>query len=220
MRGALTYIRTSTTEQTPELQLADISTLHPPVDALIIQEQQSAFKDNVKRPEMERLYTEIKSGKVSDIFVWDLDRLFRNRLRLKEFFILCRTFKVSVHSFNQSWLDDLNKVPPPFDEIVIELLINITGWLGQEESSKKSNRVKMAVRKRNGLTLSYKGNRWGRKPFPKQTIDRVMELHKRGMSVREISKNVNVYDKNNNSRPISKSAVHKITTEFTPENDS
>ncbi len=210
-KASVIYIRTSTKEQTPELQLADISELNPSKDALIIEEQQSAFKDKVKRPELDRLFALIRSGKMKDIYVWDLDRIYRNRIKLVEFFILCKVNRVAIHSFNQKWLDEMNKIPPPFDDIVKDLLISVTGWTGEEESKKKSNRVKMAVRKtEDGKTISYKGKRWGRKPVSKKTTAKVLELFKAGQSVRAIAKTVQMYDKNNNLRQISKSAVHKI----------
>ena len=214
-KTSVIYIRTSTKEQSPELQLTDISNLNPPDDALILEEQQSAFKDNVVRPHLEYLFKLISSGKVNEIYVWDLDRIYRNRLRLCEFFILCKVQRITIHSYNQKWLEEMNSIPPPFNDIVKDLLISITGWTGEEESKKKSNRVKMAVRRTEEGTLSYKGKKWGRKPLSKQTITRVLELHNAGSSIRAIANAVQIYDKNNNGRPISKSAVHKIISEKT-----
>ena len=206
----ISYIRTSTQEQSPELQLRDIATLCPSQDALILSEQQSAYKENAKRPVFDKLMVLIKADKVKRLFVWDLDRIYRNRVRLKEFLILCKIHKVEIHSFNQKWLEEINRIPQPFNEIVMDLLINFTGWIGEEESTKKGNRVKMAVVRSAKGTFSYKDKKWGRKPLPKQTIMRVLELHEAGASVRSIARQIKVYDKNNNERQISKSAVHKI----------
>jgi len=159
----------------------------------------------------------IKRKKISDLYVWDLDRIYRNRIKLKEFFVLAKTFGCKVHSFRQKWLNEINNIPAPFDEIVSELLISIFGWIGEEESQKKSERIKLAVKKKGKQTVSYKGNKWGRKAFPLQTINRVMELHKQGKTVRQIASQVMVYDKNNNERNISKSAVHKLIVENSKE---
>jgi len=38
-----------------------------------------------------------------------------------------------------------------------DLMLNIMGWIAQDESDKKSKRVKAAIRKENGITKSYKG---------------------------------------------------------------
>ena len=88
---------------------------------------------------------------------------------------------------------------------MFDMLIQIFGRIGEEESLKKSQRVKMAVVRKDGKkTKSYKGNTWGRKPLPKQTIDRVIKLKGEGLSIREIAKRVLVYDKSRNAKNISK----------------
>lgn len=212
MKKIVYYIRTSTSEQTPELQIADLDSICSEPHE-IYREQQSAWAENVSRPVFASITTLIKKGKISDLYVWDLDRVYRNRKRLQGFFIICKAYKCKVHSYRQKWLEDVNKIPSPFDEIVSELMINIFGWIAEEESVKKSARIKMAVKKKESGTFSYKGNKWGRKGFPRQTINRVMELYMEGRSMREIAKLVKVYDQHKNERPISKSAVHKIVVE-------
>lgn len=207
------YIRTSTSEQTPQLQLRDILPLVVGEHEILV-EKLSAFKENVKRPVFNSLIELIKKNKVAHIYVWDLDRLYRNRLKLKELFQLCKVYGTTIHSYNQQWLEIINSIPPPFNDIMQDFLINIFGWLGQDESKKKSERVKLAVKKdKHGVTRSHKGTKWGRKSFPKQTIDRVIELANTGQSIRQIANQVTVYDKNRNERKISKSAVHKILSE-------
>ncbi|MGH2643840.1 MAG: recombinase family protein, partial [Chitinophagaceae bacterium] len=60
------YIRTSTNEQTPELQLKDIQATYPNSNnAIIFKEQNSAWKENVKRPEFEGVISMIKSRKLN-----------------------------------------------------------------------------------------------------------------------------------------------------------
>jgi hypothetical protein len=41
-------------------------------------------------------------------------------------------------------------------------MIQNEGEKAEEESKKKSDRVKLAVKQVNGVTKSYKGNKWGR----------------------------------------------------------
>lgn len=213
------YLRTSTQEQKPDLQKRDIKSLYSGDDLIFEEEQQSAWKENAKRPVFDQIVSEIKSGKISDIYVWDIDRIYRNRLRLKDFFLLCKVKGTKIHSFNQEWLNDINSIPAPFNDIVSELLISVLGWIGEEESTKKGARVKLAiVRSKDGVTKSYKGSKWGRKCFPPQTVSRVMELNKLGKSIRDISREVKVYDRNRNERQISKSAVHKIIQENSRKN--
>lgn len=214
------YIRTSTSEQTPELQLANINSICSSTDFIVYKEQDSAWAENVKRPEFEKILDLIKKGKVNNIYVFDLDRIYRNRKKLTGFFLLCKTFGTQIHSYNQQWLENINTIPAPFNEIVQDLMVSLMGWLSEEESSKKSSRVKMAVVRNAKGTFSHKGNKWGRKGFPKQTITRVLEMHELGKSIRTICNEIVVYDaKNGNEKKMSKSAVHKIIVENTREKE-
>lgn len=211
------HIRTSTTLQSPEIQLRDIGTIVPLNECLIFTEQDSAWKESVNRPVLEDVKKQIKQGKISELYAWDLDRLFRNRNRLKEFMAYCKSYGCKIHTYRQPWLNEINNIPNPWGDIMYELLLNIFGWIAEEESDKKSERVKNSVKHTKNGTVSHKGNRWGRKPFPKQTVDRVTELSKQGLSIRQIANQLVVYDKNKNERKMSKSAVHKILAQITAE---
>ena len=209
-KNSFIYIRTSTEDQTPQLQLADISTLEPPPDSIILEEQMSAWKDNVVRPQFEKIISLIKKNQVENLYVWSIDRIFRKRVKLKEFFLLCKLHNVKVYSYCQHWLNHLANIPPPFNEMMQDLMISMLGWLAEEESTLKSKRVKMAVRRTGAKTVSHNGNIWGRKPLSNHVIEKVKELNKQGLSIREIANKVKYYDKNKNEQKISKSAVHKI----------
>ena len=209
MKNNIIYIRTSTSEQTPELQLRDIKTICPG-GAIEYVEQLSAWKENVKRPVFEEIIKQIKDGTVEYLYVWDWDRIYRNRNRLKEFLILCKTHGVVLHSFRQKWFEDFHKIPPPFDDILMSILTNLLGWISEEESLKKSSRVKLAVKRTSTGTYSHNGNKWGRKPLPSAIIDQVLALHGQGKSIREIASSLEILDSVNLSRKISKSAVQKI----------
>ena len=210
MRSNYIFIRTSTQEQSPYIQVNDIKRTFKLTDYTIIEEKESAFKENVKRLEFERLKRLISSNKVHSIYVWDLDRIYRNRTRLVEFLSFCKAYNTNVYSNNQQWLTALQEIQPPFNEIMYNFMLDIMGWLAEDESLKKSKRVKMAIRKTENGTESYKGNKWGRKSLSKQVVAKVLDLHTQGIKIRQIASQVRVYDKNNNGRQISKSAVHKI----------
>ena len=97
---------------------------------------------------------------------------------------------------------------------MFDLLVSVFGWIAEEESGKKSERVKLAVKRQKNGTFSYKGNKWGRKALPKQTISRILELYDEGMSIRKIASQVKVYDKNNHGKNISTTSVHRTITEY------
>ena len=207
------YVRTSTEEQEPENQIHDCISMIGDEMFEIFQDKQSAYTDKKEREDFEKLKRKIKSGEINQIVVWDLDRIYRNRLRLKEFFEFCKVYKCSIHSHNQQWLEELNKIPAPFNEIMHELMLNLMGWLGEDESKKKSERVKLAVRKKDGITKSYKGNKWGRKSIGEAKIKEVLALKEQGLSIRDISNQIYIWDKNGNKKLIGKSTVHKLIAE-------
>jgi DNA invertase Pin-like site-specific DNA recombinase len=211
------FIRTSTKEQEPTLQLNNIVNTFKLDSYTTIVEKDSAFKENAKRIEFEKLKKMISAGKISQLFVWDLDRLQRNRKKLIEFLALCKIYKTKVYSYNQQWMQSIQQIQEPFNEIMFDMMLSIMGWLAEDESAKKSSRVKMAVRRTENGTLSYKGAKWGRKPLSKGIVAKIKEMHYAGMSIREIAKSVHVYDSNNNARLVSKSVVHKTIKLFTTE---
>lgn len=216
MKETIIYIRTSTEEQTPELQTKDCEALANKLglnEQEIISDKQSAWKDNIEREGFEKLTEAIKRKEIKNLICWDLDRLYRNRKRLIEFFQFCKIYNCKIYSARQDWLESLNKIQRPFNEIMFDLMLQIMGWLAEEESSKKSMRVKNAVRREQGVTQSYKGNKWGRKALSQNVINQILELHKQGLSIRKIAKQVFYNDKNNNRKSVSIAVVHKTITE-------
>lgn len=209
------YIRTSTEEQTPELQVNSCKALAQKLglECEIISEQVSGWKD-IKRDEFDKLKKLIMKWKVQNLIVWDIDRIYRNRKRLIDFFQLCKLYKCKIYSVRQGWFEDLNKIPSPFDEIMHGLMIQMLGWLAEEESVKKSERVKLAVKKKNGKSFSKYGRRWGRKEVfsNKRLIAQVKKLASEGLSYRQIIKDdaVYYYNKSNVKKKPSVFTIHTI----------
>lgn len=185
MIDSIIYIRTSTEDQNPQNQIKDCETLLEG-EYELFEDKQSAFKDNKDREGFEKAKKLMKSGKIKHFIVWDLDRIYRNRIKLKQFLEFLKIYGVKLHSFRQVWMEELHKVPEPWNEIVYDLMVNIYGYIGEDESKKKSDRVKLAVRKKKGITKSYKGNKWGRKAMHTNKINRIIKLGDEGKSYREI----------------------------------
>jgi len=217
MKENIIYIRTSTEEQNPKNQLEDCKKLAEKLnlkDFEILEERKSAFKNNVKREVFNSIKRAIQKGEVKNLIVWDLDRLYRNRVKTVEFIRNYSKLGLRVYSYRQDWFERFNDIPEPFNEIMSDLMLQIVSWMAEEESKKKGERVKLAVRKKEGKpTKSYKGNKWGRKALSIKTIQKVLDLHKKGLSIRQIADQVYYWDSNKNKRKISKSAVHKIIKE-------
>jgi DNA invertase Pin-like site-specific DNA recombinase len=195
------YIRTSTEDQNPENQLKDCLSINTYGEYILFEDKQSAWKDS-NRPSFDSLTKLIKSNNIEHLIVWDFDRLFRNRKKFKEYLLLLKAYNVALHSYRQIWLEDIYKIPSPWNDIVSDLMINIYGHIAEDESKKKSERVKIAQRIKNGMTYSYKGNKWGRKNLSTQKYNKILELQ--NLPIRKIAFEVGC----------SVGVVHKILTEF------
>ena len=213
MDKVVIYNRVSTAEQNPLNQLNECVELCNKLgleDYKDYQESVSGFKET-ERAVFDSIKRDVEQGQIKNIVVWDLDRLYRNRKKLIAFFDLCKIKGCKIYSVRQSWLEDLNKIPSPFNEIMFNLMLQIMGWLAEEESSKKSERVKIAVRKEEGKpTRSYKGNKWGRKSISEAIKRAIMEAYKQNKTYSQICKEVFYWDKNNNKKFVSKGLIHKI----------
>ena len=219
MNKTVIYLRTSTEEQSPQNQLNNCKQLANKMgiqDYEVYEEKQSAFKDNVKRAIFGGIIKAIENNKINNLICWDLDRLYRNRKKLLELFNICKAHKCKIYSVRQEFLsvfDTLN-LPQGFEflaEMYRNNFLQFLGWIAEEESKKKSDRVKLAVRKVDGMTKSYKGKKWGRKELK---LDKeIIELYNKGKTMMEISKEVFYWDKNNHKKFVSIGAVHKIISE-------
>jgi len=210
MNDTIIYIRTSTEEQNPENQLKDCKTLVNG-DYELIEDKQSAWKEEKERDGFAKAKKLIRTRKIKHFIVWDLDRIYRNRMKLREFFRYCKFYKCSIHSFRQKWLEELYEMPEPFNEIMHDLMLNIMGWIAQDESDKKSKRVKAAIRIVDGVTKSYKGKKWGRKAV--KINEEIFKMREEGKTIREITRIIYYWDKNNHKKYVSVGFVHKVLKE-------
>ena len=210
---AVIYIRTSTGEQEPENQrkpcLEFAKNRGYEVTEVLI-EKLSGFKQ-IERPNYEKVKEMARKGEINAVIVWALDRWVRNRDTLIEDTVILRNYGCKIHSIRESWLEAIN-IEGSLGKTIQEFLLGLMGSIGEMESQRLSERVRLAVRKGKGTTKSYKGNKWGRKALTTQTINKVLNLKKNNpeMSIRDISKQVVHYDSNKNAKQLSRSAVHKI----------
>lgn len=227
---AIIYLRTSTKEQNPELQekqcLEFCNRMNIEV-VEIVSEQSSAYKIERIRPKWESVVERAKKEKL-DIIVWRYDRSFRNREEFFKFIkIMFEVYGTKVYSVTEpsilSFWDLLSKSHsenPVFNELLNgifralwDFMIQQAGEQAEEESKKKSERVKLATRKKGTKTYSYKGNKWGRKTISKQATTKILDLRKQGLSMREIANKVTYAGKHNKSKNVSLALVHKVIKE-------
>lgn len=213
------YIRTSSKEQNPENQLKDCISINKFGKYELFEDKQSAWNDNKEREKFELILKNIQNKKVNNLIVWDLDRIYRNRAKLLGFMEMCKTNNCQVFSYRQKFLNEIQEINLPKGfEFIKDMMINnflqFLGWIAEDESTKKSERVKISVRRKEGeVTKSYKGNKWGRKSIPKSAIEMVLDLNRMGYNIRKIANMVKYWDSSKHQKNISKSAVHKILAE-------
>ena len=217
MKKIIIYLRASREEQNPQNQLRDILNLKPQ-DYQILEEKKSAFKETTIREEFEKIKKLIEQKQITDLYVWDWDRIYRNRKKLKSFFALCKQQGVRVHSYRQQWLEKFHNqdFPPGMEfikEMVYGIFVELLGYMAEDESKKKSERVKAAIRIDNGIVRSYKGNKWGR-PRLSKVNTQIIELYNQGVPIRKIAEQVHYWDKNKHKKTVSIGYVHKTITNF------
>jgi DNA invertase Pin-like site-specific DNA recombinase len=227
---AIIYLRTSTKEQNPELQRKQCIDFCNRIGLEVVEiaiEQGSAYKLEKIRDKWESIVERAKKEKL-DIVLWRYDRAFRNR---KEFFIFMKVmfevYKTKVYSVTESSImsfwDMMSKSHsdnPVFNELLNgifkamwDFMIQQAGEEAEDESRKKSERVKLAVRKEIGMpTKSYKGNKWGRKAL--KIDESIIDLYKQKKTMREITKEVFYWDKNNHKKFVSLGYVQGVCSQI------
>ena len=208
MKAAI-YIRTSTTEQVPENQIKscqDFAVSRGYEVEGIYKEQLSGFKD-IERPQYNLVKNKAFKGEINAVIVWALDRWVRNRETLLDDVTLLRNYNCKLHSVQEAWLEAIN-IEGSLGKTIQDFLLGLIGSIGEMESSRKSERVKIAFERYKKENRTYK--KWGRKALPQRVVDEVLKLNESGVSMRKIQKSVFYYDKNKNQRNLSLGAVHKI----------
>lgn len=228
MCDCIIYLRTSTKEQNPELQKDKCIEFCSKIGLNVVEiaiEQGSAYRLEKVRPIWEKIVQRAKKEKL-DIVLWRYDRAFRNREEFFKFMkVMFEVYGTKVYSVTEpsimSFWDMMSKNHsdnPIFNELLKaifnamwDFMIRQAGEQAEEESRKKSERVKLAVRKVNGVTKSYKGNKWGRKKI--KIDEKIILLHKKGKTTREINKEVYYWDENRHKKFVSLGYINKIINE-------
>lgn len=83
-------------------KLVDVKEFSIHVEKAIIDEEDSATVKQIKRM--------VRKGRLKTLIVYRLDHLFKNRKPLREFILMCKREKVSVRSYHDYWIYDLNKL--------------------------------------------------------------------------------------------------------------
>lgn len=203
----IVYLRVSTDKQNEQHQLSECMDVCPVDDPFIVVEKQSAWSDNLaQRPEFKRIRDAILRGEVETLTFWDTDRLYRDRLSLVEFWRLCIVKNVSLYSYRQSYFKAIEEVPQPWNEILLGILVQVFGHMGEEESNKRSDRVKKAYK-------NHSGEKWGRPDIPDVVIEDIIQNRKNGLSYRQIREHATYRNSKGQVRHVSLGKISEICKE-------
>ena len=151
----------------------------------VVELRQSAWDETSAREVQERVLEPIRQGKADTIMVWALDRLIRRDPLETMLFInrLEKHYGAALYSLQEPFLSTAA------DPEIRKLLLPIVAWIAEQESRRRSERVREKVRSKRSQAANL-GERatWGRGRLatPKE-ISTVLEFGRRGWSVREIA---------------------------------
>lgn len=177
MERVAAYIRGSTDRQDCEAQIHEIgcflSHKKYPICSYYIDRGYSGRKAN--RPELTRLLEDIKSGAVTTVIAYKLDRVFRSLRNLLEVVNLCVTHKVNFIAIKDNF---------DMDTPAGRLTLHILGAVAEFECEVTRERVRSGLKRAKEV-----GTRNGR-PIgrPRKTsYSSVIELRRKGHSYRQIA---------------------------------
>jgi len=145
MQNNVIYLRVSKEELDENTQLPEIIKAFnlKESDCLVLQERISAYKEERQkfRSEFIKLRKLVESGQVKNLYVYSLERLERNTLRLFEFYFFCEANGCNVHGVLQPSLE-LEFEKNPMGTFAKYQQVLLYGLLGENESYMTSQRTK------------------------------------------------------------------------------
>lgn len=176
-------------------------------DVIVLQERISGYKQELqeKRTELNKLLELIENKQITELYVYSLERIYRNIDWLMRFYFICRTNSVEVFSYLQPEINTFNG-GKPIDTFLKYQSVLVNGFMGEQESFLISQRTKKSfVTDEKGNKVSYKGNKLGRKTdLEEEDISVIIQDHKDGFSYREIKGRFEQQNKNISLGTISK----------------
>jgi len=176
-RAAL-YYRVSSDEQSTDLQRPEVEQLCRARGYGIVAVYEERVSAAKRRPMHEKMMKDAKKGTFDTVVVWALDRFGRSMSgNLADVLELDR-IGTKVVSVREPWLDTGGPVRP--------LLVAIFSWVAEQERARLVERTKAGI-----AVARRKGKRLGR-PRARVNRDELVELHERGLSVRQLAEHFQV----------------------------
>lgn len=160
------YLRVSTDKQTTENQLPGLEFLcqQRGWEIIKVYEEQASAWDAGHQPELAKLTEQARRAQFDVVLVWALDRLCRQGsyviLQMVDKF---KKYGVKVVSVQEPWTEAPGELA--------DILYSIAGWVAQQESKRRSERVraglaraKMQGKGVRGPDIGRRKRRWRRRP--------------------------------------------------------
>lgn len=163
-------------------------------DYKLISERISAYKEETQdKRKFNEIIDLINNNKVTELYIYSIDRLFRNIERTLSFYFLCRSKEVKIFSVNQEELNEL-KDDTPLNKFMQYQLVLIYSLQAEQESFNTSQRIKKAFRvNKKGVVVSYNNKKIGRNSISDNMRDRIKERKLKGFSAKEIQEQSDIY---------------------------
>jgi len=168
------YLRVSSDSQSTDMQRRELDEYAKARGwkAVRYYEDKAMTGTNANRPMLQQLLSDVHRRKIEIVLIWKLDRLFRSLRDLVNTLQLFSELGVSLISFKENI--DMSSSSG-------RLLVHLLGAFSEFEASLIRERVRAGLR-----NAKAKGKRLGR---PKKRDDeKIIALRKRGLSIRQISK--------------------------------
>ena len=166
------YTRVSTDEQNMDRQIDQL--MDAGVDARMIYQEKVSGTIR-KRPELERMLVELKSGDI--VIITDLTRLSRSTKDLLDIVDEIKSKGAGLKSLKDTWLDTTNSNP------YSQFLLTVMAGLSQLERDLTSTRVKEGL-----AAASKRGRKGGRPSKQNEKKDAVIALADAGFRIADIMK--------------------------------
>ena len=183
------YVRTSTTEQKTDRQRVNEKDYH-----LVIEDKCSGSTDLFEREGGRKLLKLIEKGVLSDLYIWEIDRLGRNLLCILNNIKFFNEKNICIHFVSQG-LSTLQ--PDGSENNITKMIISILGTLAEMEKkiSRERQLEGIAIAK---LNKKYTGRAKGsnedvHKFLSKPKNSKAVEYIKKGYKNIEVAKIVGVH---------------------------
>ena len=197
MKKAAIYVRVSTTDQDPEMQLLDLRRYVQQRGFYVYQEYVDVGISGTKtnRPALDALMDAARKRLFDVVLVWRFDRFARSTKHLVDALHEFRSLNIDFISYQEA-IDTSSPIG--------EAMFTIISAMAKLERDIIVERVKAGMRK-----AKEQGKRIGR-PKAVVDVDKILSLRRQGLSLQAIADRVKYKDGKGRWRNISKGKVHRI----------